>query len=257
MKKNTYHSHKIGAAIFALLVIAAGALLLLFNVGVLKPEYKSIIFSWPVLLIAFGLIHLFFARNRKRLSAIIILVVGVLFLLPKLHFNGLQFLIGNGWAICLIVIGLIVLIRILHGHHHHKWDCEQGQHKYFRSPTIAVRDDGEDGYVDRNYVFGGTAHEKINNKNFKGGEINCVFSGMDLDLSEAQLAKGTNILELNSVFGGVIIYAPAHWNIDLKQTEAFGKFVDRRPKPTIEVDEDSVLIIKGSSVFGGGEIRCK
>jgi predicted membrane protein len=64
-------------------------------------------------------------------------------------------------------------------------------------------------------------------------------------------------LELNSVFGGMVLFVPVDWNIEMRTTHVFGDFVDNRPKPAFEVDEKRTLIIEASAVFGGGEIRCK
>ena len=97
----------------------------------------------------------------------------------------------------------------------------------------------------------------MGSKIFKGGEINNVFGGMEFDLSEAQLAEGTNYLELNSVFGGIILYVPVDWKIEIRQTQVFGHFVDNRAKPGFEIDENRALVIEAHAVFGGGEIRSK
>jgi predicted membrane protein len=76
-------------------------------------------------------------------------------------------------------------------------------------------------------------------------------------MTNAQLAEGTNILEINTVFGGVTLYIPAHWKVILQQNKIFGQFEDNRPPATFEVDEKCVLLISASSVFGGGEIKSK
>jgi predicted membrane protein len=105
-------------------------------------------------------------------------------------------------------------------------------------------------------VFSGQK-EKYQKPEFSGGEINCVFGALELDLSDAQLAEGTHVLELNATFGGVILYIPVDWKVQVQQTHVFGRFLDSREKPNVEVDENRLLIIKGASVFGGGEIRLR
>jgi predicted membrane protein len=114
----------------------------------------------------------------------------------------------------------------------------------------------ESGYIDRNYVFGGSK-EKIDYTGFKGGEVNCVFGGIELNLSDSRLAEGIHTLELNTIFGGIVLFVPLDWNIEIRQTQVFGNFVDNRPKPGFEISENSTLILQVASVFGGGEIKCK
>jgi predicted membrane protein len=110
--------------------------------------------------------------------------------------------------------------------------------------------------LERNYVFSGGS-DRSDCKNFKGGEVNCVFGEINLDLSEAQLAEGTHALEINTVFGGAVVTVPADWNIEVKRHEVFGRFSDRRPLAGFEVNENKKLVLVVTSVFGGGEIRCK
>jgi len=95
----------------------------------------------------------------------------------------------------------------------------------------------------------------VESQSFCGGEINCVFGSLQLDFTSAQLAEGENYLEINTVFGGVVLYIPADWKLELRQTNVVGNFVDNRPKPSFEVNDNRKLVLEIASVFGGGEIR--
>ena len=250
---------KMSSLVFALLVIAAGILLFAFNMGVLPIAYKSVVFSWQMLLIVIGF-SCFFSRH-KWFFGLILVLLGGFFLLPKLDIPSLDFFRQNAWAIILTAAGIGILCKALF---HRKCCCNNAQ---FRT-HFSVKDDNhwktfsstgkgyKSGYLDRNCVFGGSK-EKWDIQNFKGGEVNSVFGGIELDLSEAQLAEGTHRLELNSVFGGIVLYVPIDWNIEVHQTQVFGTFADNRSKPGFEVDENRVLIIEANAVFGGGEIKCK
>ena len=249
---------KLSSIICGLLFLAAGVLLFAFNTGLLLPEYKRVVFSLPMLLAAIGFV-IIFSRHSWFLGVILILIGGF-FLLPKLDIEGLGFITQNGWAIGLIILGILVICnaiwrrRFNHCHKSWEWTEKKSYHGH-RSSCCGSYENGA-GYIDRNCVFGGSK-EKLNIKNFRGGDINSVFGGIELDLSEAQLAEGVHHLELNSVFGGIVLYVPVEWNIEVQQTQFFGNFVDNRPKPNFEVDEKRLLIIEANSVFGGGEIKCK
>ena len=245
---------KVSSIICGLLFLAAGALLFGFNSGLLLPEYKSVVFSWPMLLAAIGFAFLF--SRDKWLAGVFLLLIGGFFILPKLQIERLDFIAQNGWAIGLIVIGIIVIYKTISGKHlfyRTEWHCSNKDWQ----PNDWKQYEGGSENFEYNCVFTG-GKKKLDTQNFRGGEVNSVFGGMELDLTDAQMAEGVHFLEINSVFGGVIIYLPADWNIEIRQsTQVFGAFVDNRPKPSFEVDEKRKLIIEANAVFGGGEIKCR
>ena len=252
------HNVKISSLVFGLLVIAAGALLFAFNTGALPVEYKRIVFSWQMLLISGGFNFLF--SHRNRIAGVILMLTGGFFLLSKLNIVNLDFITQNGWAIGLIIGGILIICKVIWGKHFCRRNPEAFRvhiDMHDKPRSYKRRNyDNEPGYIDRNYVFGGGS-EKLSITDFKGGEINCVFGGSELDLTDSQLAEGVHTLEINSVFGGCVLYVPVEWNIEIRQSQVFGRFEDHRPKPGFEVDEKSTLIIEASAVFGGGEIKCK
>jgi len=246
--------------IFGLLFLTAGVLLFAFNAGVLPLIYKKVFFSWQMALIALGFAFLF--SRDKWIAGVILIFIGGFFILPKLEFI-IPFQIGyfvgyNFWAIGLVFVGIVILCSAIWGS-----SCCRRNPKVYYTDTKRERHCSshhynleEAGYIDRNNVFGGSK-EKIDYTNFKGGEINSVFGGIELDFSGSKLAEGVHRLELNSVFGGIVLFVPVDWNIEMQTTHVFGNFVDNRPKPAFEVDEKRTLIIEANAVFGGGEIRCR
>ena len=111
----------------------------------------------------------------------------------------------------------------------------------------------EAGYIFMKNVFGGGKHQ-VPPSEFKGGKISNVFGGVELDLSQTTLAVGRNVLEIECVFGGASILVPADWVVHIEMTSVAGGFVDKRHS-TKNGSSDRELIIKGSAVFGGGEIK--
>jgi len=184
------------------------------------------------------------------------MLIGGFFLLPRLNIEGLEFVSQNAWAIGLIVVGLLVICKTIWSRHYRCFWPKNDWHNGCHSHWAKNKSHTEAGYVIRDCVFG-NIKETIDVKTFKGGNIDGVFSSIELDLSEAQLAEGVNRLKIDVVFGNIVIYAPVDWNIDIREDSVFGRFVDNRPKPDCAVDVNKVLIISAESVFGGGEIRCK
>jgi hypothetical protein len=127
-------------------------------------------------------------------------------------------------------------------------------------------DEEYNGKVDYNYMFSG-ADEVFLSPVFRGGDINTFCGGVKLDLRKTSLPKGNTFLEINSICGGVTLIVPRDWAIEIKETSFLGKFVDNRggnaagPVNEKSWDNESEkkagrLIIKASSIMGGGEIRC-
>jgi predicted membrane protein len=240
--------------ILGLIFLAAGVLLFAFNSGLLMPELRHVVFSWPMFLVALGFAFLF--SRDKWVAGVILLLVGGFFLLPRLNIERLDFITQNGWAIGLILVGVIVLFRAVFGRHflwRTEWHCPEKKWDSFGWKNHK----DESGRIDYNCVFTG-GKKNLDTKNFRGGEINNVFGGLELDLTDAQMPEGVHFLEINSVFGGVVLYVPVEWKVEIRQSsQVFGSFVDNRPKPSFEVDEKRTLIIEANAVFGGGEIKCK
>ena len=158
-------------------------------------------------------------------------------------------------------------------HHGHRWDWNQrfGPNPYENPPTNpGVNDPGADpntgrpdpgpqGYtyrsedfIDTTSVFGGV-HKKVVSKNFKGGDITTFLGGTEIDLSQADFT-GMARLDVTQVMGGTKIIVPAHWEVRSEVTAIFAGFEDKRQEPAI-VNPEKVLIIEGTSIFGGIELK--
>jgi predicted membrane protein len=142
----------------------------------------------------------------------------------------------------LVFIGLSLLFRKSPG--------------YFKHPKQYDKFTSSDAdMLDELAIFGGT-EKKVTSENFKGGKIEAIFGGVELDLRNCKLAEGQSILEVTAIFGGVTIIAPPEWTITIELTPVFGGFSDERVEhPSIIKDTTKELRIVGFLVFGGGEIK--
>ncbi|MCL2097210.1 MAG: cell wall-active antibiotics response protein [Bacteroidales bacterium] len=240
--------------LIGMLIITAGILLLLFKAEVLPSACKPVIFSWPMILICIGLVSLCSRDNRD--FGLLLMLIGGFFLLPKLNIEGFSFINENRWAIILIIIGVIIVYKALFEKKQYFYWKLQSNKDYQHNYSKFKSNSNEPGYLYREYVFGGSK-ESVTTKNFKGGKISCVFGGIELDLSEAELAEGVSHLELHTVFGGIIICVPVDWNIEIQHHDVLGHVEDKRPKRSVEMNKDKILIIHTHVVLGGGEIKCK
>ena len=240
---------------FALIVVGIGSLLLCLNGGVLPMAWKYFFISWPMLLFVLG------ASGICRIhytSGIILVAVGVFFLVPR--FDGVfpctafdrQFL-STWWPIFIIIGGLLIFFSILikprkflQAHHQHTKGLWEDKH-------VTAQEENRDGKINYKFVFTGT-EQVILDPIFKGGMIETVFGGMELDLRRTSLAEGEAYLYIKSVFGGVVIKAPEDWHIETRSESFFGGVSDDRFKSQ-DMDHTKKLIIVANAVFGGVTIR--
>ncbi len=240
-----------------IILLLAGILLLGYKMGAPIPGW---VFTWPVLLIAIGLLTGVKSRFHNP-GAFIMIVVGGIFLLdqtsPELNFH--NYIVPA----ILISVGLIYILRPRyswgHGYKRRWRDVD-----YSRSPVIipttetftdtksdsAETDNGE--YVEINAVLGGVK-KIILSKNFKGGEINSFMGGTELNLSKADILKPV-VLEVNNVFGGTKLIVPSNWDVKNEVTTVFGGIEDKRSLNSTAPDAGKILFLKGTCVFGGIEV---
>jgi predicted membrane protein len=76
-----------------------------------------------------------------------------------------------------------------------------------------------------------------------------IFGGGD------RLAKGRNIIDIFTVFGGCKFIIPEDWDIKIDVSSVFGGFSDKRSvRRDVPRDPSKELIIKGVAIFGGGDV---
>ncbi|MDR0824658.1 MAG: cell wall-active antibiotics response protein [Prevotella sp.] len=235
----------------ALFLIIFGSIFLLFNLGIIPKEYKSIVISWKMILIIIGLWMLI---KRQYISGLVLIGVGVFFLYPALcevfpeYFGRVDIDIKTYWPVILIVIGIL----LIKGHFH---PLKPRDRTYVHHDGRS-RDINSGDYIEKNMVFG-SSEQIILSQDFQGGELNTVFGELIIDLRKAKPANGVANMEINTVFGSLIIYVPSDWSVQIKSSTMLGSFQDKRysidNNPTTE--STPLLIIEGNSIFGSGEIR--
>ncbi|HWB23883.1 MAG TPA: DUF5668 domain-containing protein [Chitinophagaceae bacterium] len=228
-------------------LVIVGGLLLADKMHAGLPHW---IFTWPMLLIGIGLLT-GFQHNFRNASWFILVIIGGAFLVDQqYHDVDLHDMI---WPGILILIGLAFIFR----RKNHSWDKQRWKNEWKNewkqnNPYGNVsQDNGE--FVDSTNIFGGTK-KVILSKNFKGGDITCFFGGAEIDLTQADI-QGTVRLDVTQIFGGTKITVPAHWDVKNEMTAVFGGIEDKRSVVSTTFDPNKVLIIDGTSIFAGIEIR--
>jgi hypothetical protein len=256
MENNKFNSGH-GKYWTGLFLIAAGALWFAYRRGAPLPEW---IFTWEFLLIAIGVLS--GIRHRFcNIGWLILVGIGSFFLFEKV-------LIGHGlqqyfWPVFLMVLGLFFILRPKRMYCHKRWHNRRWQHRRWHHSETGdwqtgfpeqemVEEDGENTLIIHS-VFSGVKRTVISKK-FKGGKIECVFSGAEIDFMQADI-QGTAILYLDEVFGGIKMVVPQSWVIKNEIDGVFHGVEDKRNNYTATADPNKVLILRGSAVFAGIEIR--
>lgn len=240
--------------------IWGGALLLLVGIVILAkqmafPFLPDWVFSWPMILIVIGTL----AGIRHKFRGpfwLIMLVLGGIFMVdyvsPEMRFH--RYIAPA----VIISIGLAIIFRprrpIPYGDtlHRRRWrrHFDPNVDQPIETPVSPVPGSPED-FVDSVSFFGGV-HKVIVSKNFRGGEATSVLGGTELDLRQADI-QGTVVLELTQVMGGAKIFVPGNWYIKNEINAVFGGVDDKR-QVQATYDPNKVLILRGTSFFGGLEI---
>lgn len=109
-------------------------------------------------------------------------------------------------------------------------------------------------FFEVNNLMGGTKKE-YNFTELKGGIINCVMGGTEIDLTNATLEKGATI-DVFLMMGGAKIKVPKDWNIVLDTDNIMGDSKDRNAEDEDVVEDNSkTLKIRGTVLMGGLEIK--
>jgi hypothetical protein len=264
---------RLWAGLFLLLV---GGVLLLDQLGFPLPDY---LFNWHVLLIAIGL-FLGLRHNFRGGAWLILILIGGVYMIqdyyPTIELH--RFI----WPGVLIVVGLLFILRPrrhFRDQWHHEWKEEWKQKwrddwerkrrdrgadprfnrdtppntgNQFTTGTSNSRSYTSEDFIDATSIFGGV-HKKMVSKNFKGGDVVTIMGGTEIDLTQADFT-GTARLDITQVMGGTKIIVPAHWEVRTEISAIFAGFEDKRQQPAMQ-NPDKILIIDGTSIFGGIELK--
>ena len=237
--------------------IWTGAFILLIGVAALirvtVPDMPPALFSWKTFLIALG-IFIGFKHGFRGGSWFILILMGTAFLLRDLYPDLAirQYIL----PILFIVVGAFIIIRPRRSSWSQSswWDDKKSKASA-QGTTILDEEESwsQDDYIDTTSIFGG-AKKHILSKDFKGGDIVNVFGGTELNLMQADI-KGTVVLEITTVFGGTKLIVPANWEVKSEAVTIFGGMDDKRNMQNTIDNNGKILVLKGTVIFGGIEIK--
>lgn len=233
-----------------LMFLLIGGVLLLRQSGYPFPVW---LFTWPSILIAVGL-FVGLRHGFRDFSWLIMIIVGFIFLADDI-WTGIHI---KQYAIPLVIMALGLLFIL-----NPKRTCRgRGRFNRFHGRGEEVQqgdktdtedyDITQETTLDIVSVFSGIK-KRVLSKQFKGGEITCVFGGAEINLMNADFTSPIT-LDLTTIFGGTKLIMPANWELRSEASAIFGGIDDKRPHSTNFVP-DKIIILKGTIMFGGVEVN--
>lgn len=231
-----------------LVLLAVGTVLMIRQVEAdLMPRW---LFTWPMILVIVG----FFVGLQTRFRDfgwLILMGIGTFFLADHIFPDHES----SRFVIPVVVIGVGLIFLFSPGRKGRRRNDEQQypdraqasaeyQYDYPAAPDTDA--------LEIVSIFG-NVKKVVYSKDLKGGEIVSIFGGAEINLMQADF-KGPIIIEVVQVFGGTKLIVPPHWSIRSEAVAIFGGIEDKRP-PQPTTNSDKVILLRGTAVFAGIEIK--
>jgi predicted membrane protein len=252
MEHRSRHGH-IWTGVFILLVGVAAL------IKATVTDLPDWVFSWQSFLILLGF-FIGIKHGFKGGSWFLLILIGVAFLLrdfyPDLEIR--RYI----WPAALIVVGGFLILK---PRRRLSQSCYIDEKKKTAAASSGIaeakvvdetfesRKDFKEDFIDSTSIFGSNK-KNIISKNFKGGDIVNILSGTELDLTRADFT-GTAVVELTIILGGTKLIIPSNWTVKSEAVTIFGGLEDKRNMQGVSDNPDKVLLLKGTVIFGGIEIR--
>jgi hypothetical protein len=250
--RKRFGNSKRGPVSAGLIILLIGGALLLrqMDIDIDLPHW---LFTWPMILVIVG-IFVGIQTKFRDFGWLILCGIGSFFLIGKI-------LPGKDIDRFIVPVALMgVGLAVIFGSRK-KWGAKNNPDETAEitgtitdTPPPPTGNPGATGddKVDTVSIFG-NVKKTIYSKNFRGGEVVTIFGGAELNLTQADM-QGPIYLELVQIFGGTKLVIPPHWEIRSEAVAIFGGIEDKRPPNSI-TSPDKVLILEGTVLFGGIEIK--
>lgn len=216
--------------VLGICIILFGLALTLDQLNV--PHAAFLVKLWPLLLLALGAVKL---RQGDGFHAggFVLVLLGAYLLVANFSPDGVA---DSLWPLILIGLGVVLVMKSL---------------RTKRGP--AVRPADREAMVDATAIFSGCRRQP-QGQPFKGGDATAIFGGIELDLRSAEPSPEPMVLDVFILFGGGEIRVPPGWAVDIRTTSIFGGVGHKITEIPVGAGAPR-LIITGSTIFGGLEIR--
>ena len=254
--------------LWGLALIALGVILGVNALGIVRID---IFFPgwWTLFIIVPSLVGLF--TDKHKGAPMVGLLIGVCLLLGVWDVISFRTLWKLLVPALLVVIGVTMIARNATNRTVAEKTArakKRDQHEQIKEAEVLVEEDSDDDFDgeedaedgaqkdnrEKNKYWSTFGDQQVNydGKTFTGCEVEAVLGGADIDLRNAKIEDGA-VLKVNSVFGGIIVYAPEDVKVEVISKSVLGGVSDKRKNKSGSFDK--TLYIEATCVFGGVEIR--
>ncbi len=240
--------------------IIIGVIVMIIGFGLLLRKMDFILFphwlfSWELLLIVIG--ALVGLRNKfQGIGWLVLILVGGFFLVDDLP--GMHWIRSYSLPLGIIVVGFFLVFRSAivrsfgdRGDSRYKNQVKESNDATENTGNT-VNESNSDDFIDITTVFG-SIKKKVLSKNFKGGQATIMFAGSEVDFTHADI-EGVAVIDMVVGFGGLELVVPSNWDVKSEMAAILGGIEDKRSN-TANIDPNKRLILKGTCMFGGVEIK--
>jgi predicted membrane protein len=254
MKNSNPINRKPDKTLLGMIFVLLGLILLLRSLNIFF--FAPWIVSFPMALLSLG-VFLGLKLDFKRPIAFIPIIIGSIFLIeeiiPKFDAGDIF------WPVMIITLGFwMILGRKKTTHNNPIINPINSVTESIKPNQEIPNQENKDNYsftgerIDSTSMFGGIK-KNIVSKNFQGGDILNFFGGSEINLLQADIS-GMVKINVVQVFGGTKIIVPSNWTIQSEMLALLGGIEDKRPTQAM-ANPDKILVIQGTSIFGGIDIK--
>jgi len=234
MRRN---NHSYGGLMPGAVILTIGIIFLLDSLGYVHA--RMFFQFWPLILIFVGAAKI--AHHDARIWGVLLLLFGVFLQLNELGIG--HFTWGQFWPLLFIAAGAMAL-----------WSAMQARNIMAGGPAGESAD--PQSSLDENAIFGGVV-KRLNTREFRGGRLQALFGGIEIDMRDTDLAENEAVIYANATFGGIELRVPETLSVVVRGQGIFGGYSDstRYVAPLDPGKPKKTLIVLGTALFGGVEIR--
>ena len=225
---------KFGNVLWGMVLIIVGVIFALNAVGItdINVFFKG---WWTLFIIVPSFIELF--RSTNKIWSLIWLVIGIALLLCAQNILSFRLIGKLIFPFILVMIGISIIFK------------DTVNKKI--TEKIRTLNTNKGDFEEYCATFGSQQCD-FSGQEFQGANLDAVFGSVELDISKAMIKKD-QVINANSIFGGIEIRVPTGVNIKVKSTPIFGGVSN---KAKTEYNESlPTIYINGVALFGGVEIK--
>lgn len=222
---------KISNLLWGVVLIVVGVI---FGLNALEITNINVFFDgwWCLFIIVPCFISLF--KDEDKSGDIIGLVIGVALFLACQDFISFGLIFKLAMPFIIVMFGINLLVKGVISN------------DKVKKVKLENKRDVEEVYA----TFAG---EKLNcaNEKYKGGNLNAIFGGIELDLRDAIINEDI-VVDVTAVFGGINILVPGDVNVKVVSTSIFGGTSNKSKNSK---NSKATIYVNATCIFGVVEIK--